>query len=394
MLASGLIYPGCTGGRAALKGCVEAGCLDTPTASHACVDAQVEGELDGGWLPHRPFWVDGAGLHLVHLDRDLGIVWQCLSRETGQELSHDGARVFPPTIDPAFWGVEAVVASPLGDLAIALAYMDEDGIEQDRLLSLSGGISKTWMPRWQGKYYAMGLGWDGEAFTASLVDVDTNWAAARFAPQPTTQEEAEAFGQAAARDGYYDSETDAQSGTTVFAGAAMPGVAVAGRRDRDKRLTSSASGWQFSTGDASPGWATALALNDPTAVVAWAEADVIIREISLDTGEVLQGWTLPKDPGDNVFEQVAVARVSDRWVLVAQDYRGLVMAEIRNGALTYRRVLHHPPAACVESNSCGMSSAWRWRGRRLAVVKDGDLAWAGVLDMSTQRVQSDHTLFT
>jgi hypothetical protein len=327
------------------------------------------------------------------MERDQGVVWQCLSRDTGQVLSRDTNQPFPSTIDPALRGIEAVAANPQGDLAVALAYKDKDDVEQDRFLFTSGGSTSVWDPPWQGKYYTMGLGWDGETFTASLMSSDGRWAAARISPLPAGGGEAELFGQASANYAYFDSETDAQDGTTVFAGASLPGIAVVGRRGRDKPLTS-ADGWHFSTGGSVSGWATAVAVSVPTALLTWAEKDIMIGEISLDTGEVLQGWTLPRDPGDNVFEQVAAARVNDRWVIVAQDYRGLVMAEIRDGALTHRRVLHHPAAACAESDSCGMSSAWRWHGSRLAVVKDGDLAWAGVLDNSSQRVENHKALLT
>lgn len=307
-------------------------------------------------------------------------------------LSYGASQPFPSTVLPVLTGIEAVAANPQGDLAVALAYKDEDDAEQDRFLFTSGGSTSVWAPPWQGKYFTMGLGWDGETFTASLMSSDRRWAAARLSPPPSGSGDAELFGHASANYAYFDSETDALDGTTVFAGASMPGIAVTGRRGRDKPLTS-ADGWHFSTGGSVSGWATAVAVNVPTALLAWAEKDIIIGEVSLDTGEVLQTWTLPIAPGDNVFEQVAAARVNDRWVIVAQDYRGLVMAEIRNGELAQRRVLHHPPAACAESDSCGMSSAWRWRASRLAVVKDGDLAWAGVLDESRQRVENQKTLF-
>ena len=229
------------------------------------------------------------------MDRDLGVVWQCLSRDTGQVLSREAHQPFPSTLDPGLCGIAAVAGNPQGDLAAALAYKDQDGVEQDRFLFSSAGSTSVWAPPWQGKYYTMGLGWDGETFTTSLMSSDGKWATARLSPQPAGNGDAEPWGQASANFAYFDSETDPGDGTTVFAGASMPGVSMTGRRGRDKALTS-ADGWRFSSGGSVSGWATVVAVSVPTALLAWAEKDIMLAEISLDTGEVLQGWTLPRDP--------------------------------------------------------------------------------------------------
>jgi hypothetical protein len=359
-----------------------------------CREVQVDGDLAApSAMPHRPFWVNPTRFHVVHIDRYLGIVYRTFSRDTGLELSVESEQVFPTNLLFGYWGIDAVAASPQGDLAVAFGYNDE-GDRHEGILSVSGGRRNAWTPPWQEPFRAWGLGWDGDAFTVSLLDWDERWAAARFSPQGEMLDEVTVYGQGSVSFGYYDSDTDEQSGTTVFAGAAWPGVVVVGRRGHDSSLTAPSSYWHFSTDEGTAGWATALALNGSTALVATEEKDLTLREISLDTGELLATWPVRSDPEGDVYQQVAAARAGDRWIIVGQDYVGLVLAEIRNGVMSQRRLLRHPPAACAETATCGSSSDWRWSADKLSLAVDGDSAWAGVLDMTTQRMEGERTVFT
>lgn len=66
-------------------------------------------------------------------------------------------------------------------------------------------------------------------------------------------------------------------------------------------------------------------------------------------------WVIRTDQG-NLFKHVAAAWVYDHWVVVGQDYRGLVLAEIGSEGVEQRRLLNHGPAACAVTNACPSNS--------------------------------------
>ena len=262
------------------------------------------------------------------------------------------------------------------------------------LLYDGGGAENLFSHPWS-PYAVWGLGWDGETFTASLVDSALSFAAARFAPDGTIQGGASMFGRASALYGDYDVVTDASDGTTVLVGGNLPGVTVVGRKGREASLTAPADSWSITGGaDAYTGFAPAVALAGSTALIAWVDSDhgIFAREVSLATGEASAPWLVTTDPA-SVFQRAAAARVGDRWIVAGQDYGGLVVAEIRGTTVSQRRLLSHPPAACSATDTCGISSAWRWAASALTVATDGGSVWVGVVDLSSQRLQDGLTLF-
>jgi hypothetical protein len=350
----------------------------------ACIEGRVELQESPDRLPNRPLWIDAQGFHLAHVDGQLGIVHHVLSRETGRVLSSQSYQVHSPQID----GLDSVAASPQGDVAFAYRYTVDGDIQQG-VLSVSTGDSTTWTAPWQYPRLAWGLGWDGEGFTASLLGSD--WATARFSAKGELLADVEMFAPSApTKYGYFDTETDSQTGTTVFLGAGSPGVVLVGRRGRDTNLTSPAASWHFegSSQNSSSG-EVAVALNGPRVLLAWVDVleDVMVREVSLDTGESTAQWIVP-----NIgFKNVAAAWAGDRWVIVGQHYTGLVLAEIRDNQIQQRTLLRHEPP-CLKTSTCVDSTTMTWYVRRLTVVADGKSAWAGFVDMGTQRVEGNRTL--
>ena len=400
VLAGGLVA--CNGTARRSSACPEGGvnggladgCGGESPSPPACTEARVEGELSGpSSMPHRPLWADGKGLHAAYVDRQRGIVRDTLSAETGQELASEADQPCPISC-----GLRAMGRSPQDDMAISFAWISQGVSSEGTLLLASDGTKTIWQQTWVGQYSTMGLGWDGEGFTASLLDdLSWDWAAARFTPQGDMLAEAELFGQAAVNYGEYDVETDPESGTTVFVGASPIGAVVSGRYGRDTSLTAPSPYWAFNGGnDPQWAWTPAVALHGATALIAWADMDqgILAREVSLPSGQASDPWVITTDQG-NIVKHVAAARVGDHWVVVGQDYRGLVLAEIGPQGVQQRRLLSHALAACAATNSCpSNSSDWRWRAESMSVVAYGDSAWVGLVDMSFQRVENDLTLFT
>jgi len=360
-----------------------------------CAEGRVEGELSGAaWLPHRALWSDAEGLHLVHVDRELGVRLRTFSTQTSQEISSRHEQVFPSDVEAASRGLEAIARSPSGDLAIAFAYARQ-GVTTSRVLLVRGDEGTIWSPPWVDNYRVFGLAWDGEAFTASLMDSALNYAAARFRSDGDIVADATALGHASANYGDYDVETDAATGTTVFAGGALPGVAVVGRHGLAASLTGVDRAWSFSGGqDAYAGFTPAVAVAGDKALIAWADADhgIFAREVALPGGEIAGAWLVGTSPG-NFFQQVSAIRAGDHWLVAGQDYAGVVLAELRGTAMSQRRLLMHAPAACTAGNSCALSSEWRWIASGLTLVGGEEHAWVGVVDQSTQRVAGAQTLF-
>lgn len=247
-----------------------------------------------------------------------------------------------------------------------------------------------------GSFRVTGLGWDGEAFTAGLLSSSLDFATARFSELGELVTDVQTLGRAQVQFGEHDTAIDAESGSTVFVGATLPGVSVVGRRGRDTSLTAPMDAWALTGGDdAFTGFTPSVALDGMTALVAWADVDhgIFASELSLVTGEASDPIRIETDPG-SVVKGVAVARVIDHWLVIGQDYGGLLVAEIHQGELRQRRFLNHPPAECTRSNSCGLSSDWRWVASSLSVATDGESVWVGVVDQSSQRVEGDRTLFS
>ena len=398
LLAWMLVIPAC-GGAARPRGCPEAGAqgggIDGCGGEQPswCREIRVEGEFSKSWLPPRPFSLDATNIYVTYYDRYLGIVWQTFSRETGQQIAVGSYGVCPANLNPIYCGLDAVARNPQGDIAVAFGYMDS-GIRHDSVLSISGGSASqdVWTPPWATPWGVWGLGWDGEGFTASLLDFDARWAAARFSPKGEMLTDMEIFGQGSTSFGYYDTETDSQSGTTVFAGGGLPGVVVVGRRGRDTSLTGAAP-WRFSTSEWTSGWATAVALSEDTVLVVCEEAETLVREISLETGELLRSWTFPTEWDIVAYKLLAAARAGNRWIIVGSDGLGLVLAEIRDNTLQQRRILRHAPAACIETKTCDQGTEYEWDGRQLSLAVDGDSVWAGIIDLSTRRYDNGRTLF-
>jgi hypothetical protein len=115
--------------------------------------------------------------------------------------------------------------------------------------------------------------------------------------------------------------------------------------------------------------------------VTWADSEhgIIAREVALDDGRVSEPVVVPSVP-PNQFVQKAATWVLDHWVIAGQDYSGLVLVHVRGNSVSQRRLLTHGPAACSETDSCGMSSAWRWAAIHLSVAAGEDGAWVGVVD--------------
>jgi hypothetical protein len=366
--------------------------VEAPSPS-TCVEGRIEGELSTGWMARRPLWADQNGLHVVYTDRQRGIVRETLSPETGQEVASQADQPCPVPCGP-----QAVARSPGGDMAISYSWVSLDGVFSEGILLLAGdGTKRVLQQPWTGQYYTMGLGWDGGGFTASLLDGTVIWGTARFTPEGEILAEAQAFGRAAVNFGQYDVETDPETGTTVFVTGYLPGVAVAGRFGRDTSLTAPDPTWVIDRGDkASSGSTPAVALHGDAALIAWADVDrgILAREVSLPSGQAAMPWTISTDEG-NVFKQVAAAWASDHWVVVGQDYRGLVFAEVGSQGVKQRRLLNHAPAACAATNTCPSSSSdWRWMSVVMTVAAYGESAWVGLVDQSMQRVENHLTLYT
>ena len=355
-----------------------------------CAEGRVEGEFSGSWLPRRPLWADRKGLHVVYLDRQRGIVRETLSPETGQEHASEADQACP-----FYCGLRAMVRSPQDDMAISLAWVSGAVSGEGTLLLASDGTKTIWQQPWIGQYDTMDFGWDGEGFTASLLDGTGIWGAARFTPQGDMLADAKQFGRAAANYGQYDVETDPESGTTLFVTGYSSGVVVAGRYGRDTSLTAPSSYWVVNGGnDTSSAWTPAVALHGDTALIAWSNGNIFACEVSLPSGQTSSPWVINTDQG-NFFLQVAAARAGDHWVVVGQDYRGLVLAEIGPEGVQQRRLLSHAPAACAVTDSCpSNSSDWRWRAEHVSLAAYGNSAWVGLVDMSFQRVENDLTLFS
>src|SRR5512143_822436 len=131
-----------------------------------------------------------------------------------------------------------------------------------KILLIAGEKKTIWDYPWIDAYSTMGLGWDGEGFTASLLDSTGIWATARFTPQGEMLADAQEFGQAAVNYGQYDVETDPENGTTVFVTGYSPGVVVAGRYGRNASLTAPEPYWVMDTGiEPSSGLTPAVALH-------------------------------------------------------------------------------------------------------------------------------------
>ena len=370
----------------------EGGAKDTggeeSTEASACIEGRVDVEPSSAWVPNRPVWVDAESFHVAHLRWDVGIIHDIVSRETGRVVRSQIYEVHSPPID----GLDAVGASPEGDMAFAFRYTT-DGVIRQEVLSVSGGESKIWPAPWERPYYAWGLGWDGEGFTASLLN--GGWATARFSAKGDLRAGVEVFAKSApAKYGYFDTETDSQSGTTVFLGAGAPGVVLVGRRGRDSNLTSPANSWYFEGyNSSSPSGEVAVALNGPKALLAWgdgAEGRLMVREVSLETGESIAQWIVITE---SIFGEVAATWAADRWVIVGQNRKGLTLAEIRDNQIQQRTLLRHQPP-CLRTDTCVDSTTRDWYVRRLAVIADGSTAWAGFVDMSTQRFNGIRTLLS
>jgi hypothetical protein len=333
------------------------------------------------------------------LDRERGIVRETLSPETGQAVASQADQVFPTDLSPTYsaTGVGPVVTSPNDDTAILFRWMT-DGNYFQKILLASGGTNTIWQQPWIGQYNTFGLGWDGEGFTAALLDGNGLWGTARFTPYGEILADATQFGEAVVNYGEYDVETDPASGTTVFVGAGGLGVVVSGRYGRDTSLTAPSTYWLVNSGPKARGaWTPAVALHGDTALIAWSDLEygIFAREVSLPSGQASDPpWIVTTD-ANNLFGQVATTRVADHWVVVGQDYRGLVLAEIVPAGVKQRRLLSHAPAACAATNSCpSNSSDWRWMAEFMSVVAYGDAAWVGFVDYSTQRVENGLTLYT
>jgi len=113
--------------------------------------------------------------------------------------------------------------------------------------------------------------------------------------------------------GKFDAETDPESGTSLFVGAAQSAV-VSGRYGRDTSLTAPASYWLLDGGNGSTSaYAPAVALHGDSALIAWSDVTLgmIARELSLPGGQAGEPWVIPTDT-DNFYQQVAAARAGDR----------------------------------------------------------------------------------
>jgi len=274
-------------------------------------------------------------------------------------------------------------------------------ISYEGILLLSGdGTSTIWQEPWIDQYETVAFGWDGEGFTASLMGLLPNlawaWATARFTPTGDMLAEPVMLGQTATDYGEYDAETDPESGTTVFVGASSLGTVLTGLYNRETSLTAPSPYWLINRDDRNH-WAgtPAVALNGSTALVAWSDLDkgMVAREVALPSGQAGATWFIPTDP-NNIFKRVVATRAGDRWIVVGQDYRGLVLAEIDSKGMRQRRLLTHAPAACAATDSCPVISDWRWQIENMAVAAYGDSAWVGLTDLSYERVENDLTLFT
>jgi hypothetical protein len=358
-----------------------------------CTEARVEGGMSTGWTPRRPLWADSDGLHLVYTDWQRGIVRATISPQTGQPLASSAVQPCPI----AECGPYAVARSTEGDLAISFHGKSGATYYEGIFLAASDGTKTTWQQPWIGQYDTMGLGWDGEGFTAALFGSGL-WGTARFTAHGEVLADATRLGEAIVNFGEYDVETDASSGTTVFVGASGSGVAVAGRYGRESSLTAPSPYWLINGGSEARGaWTPAVAVAGDTALVAWSDLDygIFARAVSLPSGQTPNAaWVVTTD-AISIFKQVAATRVGDHWVVVGQDYRGLVVAEIGPAGVAQRRLLSHAPAACAATDTCpSNSSDWRWMADFLSVAAYGDAAWVGVVDYSTQRVENGLTLYT
>jgi hypothetical protein len=292
--------------------------------------------------------------------------------------------------------ITGVAQSPQKETAIAFAYMLNDVSSEGIALWRGEQQSTLTLPPWFSARSIWGLGWDGQGFTVSMVDYSVTWYAARISPEGELLSERELFGHASSTYGEYDIETDPVTGTTVFVFGSSPGVSVVGRRGLDTSLTSPLDDWAISGADQTyGGFGPAVALHGSTALVAWADAShgIFAREVSLDDGSTSEPLQVPNSL-PNVFKQVAAAWVKDHWVVVAQDYSGLMLMHIRGNSVSQRRLLEHGPAACSKTDSCGITSGWRWSAIHLSITADDNEAWVGVVDDSTSRIQGDVQLFT
>jgi|GEM_PF-3303988 len=362
------------------------GCDSTaPRTGVKCTEARFEGSVYS-LMPPRPLWVDAESFHVVHPDSQLGIVHRTLSRQTGREQSLvDYRKVLEEErgSEYAQIGMDGVAAGPDGTLAVAFGYKDKEYVRQDRMLLSRGAGSRLWTPPWKVPSPVWGLGWDGEDFTASLLDFDARWGWARFSVEGEMLSQVEVVGQAEVLWGEYDSETDKQTGTTVFVGASSLGIYMVGRKGRETSLTAPADYWRVSASDGGPGTfgsKPAVALGGDTALVAWVSGGLAMREVALGSGRTSALYHLDLDPANNPIKRTAAARAGDRWVVVTQDELGLLLVELQGGEMRSRRLLRHAPPPCA---SCP-SSDLRFTTTELSVVADGDEAWAGLVDGTVQ----------
>jgi hypothetical protein len=362
------------------------------TGPSECVEARVEGELSAGLMPSRPLWVDGVGLHVAYGDRLRGIVRETLSPTTGQALASEA-----DLLCPDYCSLRALARNLLGGFAVSAKRSSKGVFSEATFLQAGDGTKTLWQQPWSGQYNTLAFGWDGEGFTASLLDGTVIWGTARFTPKGEMLANAREFGHAAVNFGQYDVETDPEKGTTVFVTGFSSGVVVAGRYGRDASLTAPDPYWVIGNGiDDAPASTPAVALHGDSALIVWSDVNrgMIAREVSLPDGQASRPWIIATDQ-DNLFQQIATAWWADHWVVAGQDYRGLVIAELGAEDVTQRRVLQHTPASCAESNSCPAgNSDWRWRANHLSLVAEGGSAWVGFVDMSVHRVENDLAIFT
>jgi len=351
-----------------------------------CTEARFEGGVNG-IMPPRPLWVDKEAFHIVYPDPVLGIAHRALSRQTGLELSRvDYRELLEKELGPEYarLGLFGAAAAPDGALAVAFQH----GI--DRLLLSTGAAGQLWTPLWQESSTFFGLGWDGEGFTASLLDGFGRWGWARFSVKGEMLSNVEmVVDEPAVRWGAYDSETDKKTGTTVFVGvSADQGIYMVGRKGRQTSLTAPRAFWQVAAvGDIGP--SPAVALHGNTALVAWGGRRLFIREVYLDDEQTSPLYRLEIDPASKAIQRVAAAHAGDRWVIVAQDDLGLMLVELRGSAISRRRLLNHAPGSCA---SCSQSDL-RFTTTELSVVADGDEAWAGVVDATAQNVDKGGSVY-
>jgi hypothetical protein len=396
-LVGGLASSACGGHSVGPGECGDGGetlsCGDAPAVLPTCPEIRVKGELGGPTaMPLRPLWADASGLHVVYVDRERRIARDVLSPQTGQLLASDADKPCPVSCS-----LRAAGWSPQGDTSIAYSHTAEGVFSEGILLQSADGTKARWQQPWTGQFFTLGLGWDGEGFTASLLDGTVVWATARFSPKGELLADGRPFGQAAVNFGQYDVETDPANGTTVFVTGYASGVVVAGRYGRDTSLTEPDPYWVIGDGiGAAAAWTPAVALHGDTALIAWSDVDrgILAREVSLPIGQAAMPWVIGTDAG-NFFKQVAAGWAKDHWVVVGQDYRGLVVGELGAHSAKQWRLLGHAPAACAAANTCPSdSSDWRWTSLHLSVSASADSAWVGFVDMTVHEVENDLAIYT